>query len=86
MTAGNARQVSAREIDGWTVTAYPTGAVYKVIATYPHPSGKGKLAIHVEKLSAEQVVTSSTRTARWGGPMAPVRWTRSASITEALAS
>ena len=60
--------MSAREIDGWTVTAYPTGAVYKVIATYP--SGKGKLAIHVEKLSAEQVATFDP-TARWGGPIAP---------------
>ena len=75
--------MSAREIDGWTVTAYPTGAVYKVIATYPHPSGKGKLAIHVEKLSAEQVATFDP-TARWGGPMAPRAM--DPSITEALAS
>jgi hypothetical protein len=62
---------TARIIDGWTVTAYPSmGATFKVIATYPHPSGKGKLAIHVDKLTAEQVATFDP-VARWGGPVAP---------------
>lgn len=61
--------MSPRVIDGWTVTAYPSvGGTFKVIAM--RTTSSGKVALHADKLSAEQV-ESFDPTARWGGPMAP---------------
>jgi hypothetical protein len=59
---------ATRTINGWTVTAYPQGAVFKVIAI--RGEGKNKVALHVEKLNAEQV-KSFDPVARWGGRLAP---------------
>jgi hypothetical protein len=57
-------------IDGWIVTTYPgTNGTIKVIAVRTTSTGK-KVALHVDKLSAEEVATFDP-TARWGGPMAP---------------
>jgi hypothetical protein len=62
--------VSTREIDGWIVTEYSgTNGTRKVIAVRTTSTGK-KVALHVDKLSAEEVAAFDP-TARWGGPMAP---------------
>jgi len=61
---------NTREIDGWTVTEYPgTNGTIKIIAVRTTSTGK-KVALHVDKLSAEEVAAFDP-TARWGGPMAP---------------
>jgi hypothetical protein len=54
---------------GWTATAYPQGAAFKVICIDPDR----QRAIHIDKLTAAQVASLDDPITKWGPKPTPAK-------------